>query len=193
MDATNKVEFGIASRAKGQIKSLPRRIKRNVNRNDWLKARDNSLTRRVKWPDETRLLPRNTKETRAKKAFDLRNKGYSRSRAALTAGFIGGGVVGTGVAVGGAINRRNKKKGSSTGLSNLLEVFEFAMKLPLRPKPRMVIQGERREKFIKHAERRGFKGRAAEIEGENLYRSFNQKHGIKHHTGNFNKYLYDAS
>ncbi len=95
-----------------RIKSLPRRIKRNINRAKLLDARSAAHSRRIHAGAEDNpmnYLPRNIKEARAKKAYDLRKKGYHRSRGMLQGALVGGSI-GAGAGIGSAINRHNKRK-----------------------------------------------------------------------------------
>ena len=76
--------------------------------------------------------------------------------------------------------------------SSLDDLFEFAqMRLPLYRDTRSIFekQAARRDKFIDFAKKKGLKGSKAEKEGERLYFAFLKKHGIKHQTGGFGKYV----
>lgn len=91
---------------------------------------------------------------------------------------------------GEAKERRARRRYQEYG--SLEDLFEFAqMRLPLYRDTRSVFekQAARRDKFIDFAKKKGLKGRRAEKEGERLYFAFLKKHGIKHQTGGFGKYV----
>lgn len=101
-----------------RTKSLPRRIKRNVS------------TRAL---NDAKLSQNRPSSFRA---YDLREKGYRRSRAALKVAGAGASI-GAGVAIGDAINRRNKRKDPNNPRYRELnalfdDAIEFGMSRGLR-------------------------------------------------------------